>query len=98
MNKNILHNIQYAFTTAGYLSDEMMTVSLIVLLLVLSIVSCVTYVLFQLKIGDFMNCVPASIVGICAAPAIPSIFSIKYNKNKLREVIDGFQKIFDACN
>lgn len=103
----ILRNIRRAFSFIGFLSDEKIfgikTVHTIVTLLffptlILFEVSSVVYVVRQIQIGDYQNALYASLQVAAVLPAIVSAITMMYQKDKVRDVIVGLQKIFEQCN
>lgn len=104
----ILFNIQRAFTVIGFLPKShekahrakcVDTTSLVlILIMILYEVSCVIYVVLRAEIGDYVNCLNASTQAMCVLPTLFGFCTMLYHKDKIRDVIAGFQKIFNYCN
>lgn len=103
----ILRRTRQAFSLLGYLSHERIFAfkfghaiasSVFMLVLILFELSSVIYVVRHLKIGDFKNSLYAGLQMMAVLPAIASFITMMYHKDKVRDVIDGFQKISDQCN
>lgn len=107
VNMKILRNNRRAFALMGFLSDERIfafphghTIAnfLFVLILVVEDVTSITYMMRHLKIGDMQNALYASLQIPAVVPAIVILITMMYDKDKVRDVIGGFQKICDQCN
>lgn len=103
----ILLNTRRAFSFAGYLTKERIFTfkfgheiasSLIILSLILIEVGSIVYVLRHLKIGDYQNCLYGSLQIAGVLPVIAIFVAMMYHKDRVHDVIGGFQKIFDQCN
>lgn len=94
---NIPRHTRRPFTMIGYLSDQKMTSFIIVILLILTEVCSISYVVLHLKTGSFTNCLQAGLQFVAVMPATATLFTMLYQKDEIHGVIDGFQKIFDAC-
>lgn len=103
----ILRRVRWAFSLAGYLPDERIfdfkyghaiASFLFILALILAEITSITYVMHHLKVGDYQNCVYAGPQIAAVLPKIVSVLTMLYHKDKIRDVIHGFQKMFDKCN
>lgn len=103
----ILRGVRWAFSCAGYLPDERIfdfkyvhaiTSFLFILTLILAEITSITYVMHHLKIGDYLNCIYAGLQIAAVSPELVSVFTMMYHKDKVHDVIHGFQTIFDKCN
>lgn len=103
----ILRNNRVVFAYIGYLSDRRIIRSrllqvlgslLVLIILIIYELTSAVYILQHLQIGDIENCLYAAIQAVLVVSAICSFLSIMYhNKERVRRVLDEFQKIVDQC-
>lgn len=100
----ILQNIQRIFSIIGYLPDprdhwQRIIVPIMVLITLISMeVSAAVYAVRHIQSGDIENSLYAGLDVPGTLLMIGTYLTIMYHKEKVRQVIDDFQKIFDECN
>lgn len=103
----ILRNTRRTFSDMGFLTDERIftfkyghsiATAFFIFILIFCEVTNITYVVHQLKIGDYTNCLYAGLQITAVLPTIVSFLTTIYRQGKIREVIGEFQKISDKCN
>lgn len=102
----ILRNNRRVFAYIGFFSQSeerifdfkyshIISTLLMLLLLFLFLFSSMAYTVNHLKIRDYENCLYAGVTIAATIPLLISYFGMMYHKEKVRDVIDAFQKISD---
>lgn len=103
----ILSYTRKAFSLLGYLPHERIFCSkfvhaivsfLFILNMAVGELAGIIYMIRHLKIDDIRNSLYASFQIIGLVPAIASFISMMMNKDNIRVVIIGLQKITKQCN
>lgn len=103
----ILHSIRQKLDLFGYISGERMfrfnflhhITSLLIFLVLISQASATgTYMISHLLMGDVKSSTYTGFQMSAVTQLTASFISILCKKKRVREVVDAFQKIFNACN
>lgn len=102
----IFESTQQKFISIGYLSDvrssghgyyHIAVPTVISILLIAMEVTAAIYAMQHFLMGDIENSLYAGLDVPGTILVLGTFLTILYNKEKLREVIDSFQEIFDSC-